>query len=72
VLDEPFAGLDASGRADLDAVLSGLRRRRDMALVIVSHDHDLPDGLVDRLVELEAGRISRDEPLEDAVPEAQS
>ncbi len=71
VLDEPFAGLDASGRADLDTLLSGLRQRSDIALVIVSHDRDLPEGLVDRLVELEAGRICRDEPLEDAIPEAQ-
>ena len=39
--------------------------------MIVSHDRDLPVGLVDRVVELEAGRIARDDPLEDAVPEAQ-
>jgi energy-coupling factor transporter ATP-binding protein EcfA2 len=71
VLDEPFAGLDANGQADLDTLLSGLRQRSDIALVIVSHDRDLPEGLVDRLVELEAGRICRDEPLEDAIPEAQ-
>jgi len=71
VLDEPFAGLDADGRAELDTVLSGLRRRHDIALVIVSHDRDLPAGLVDRIVELEAGRITRDEPLEDVFPGAQ-
>jgi len=71
VLDEPFAGLDADGRAELDAVLTEVRRRADIALVVVSHDRDLPAGLVDRVVELEAGRIARDEPLEDAVPEAQ-
>jgi energy-coupling factor transporter ATP-binding protein EcfA2 len=71
VLDEPFAGLDASGRADLDTLLTELRHRSDIALVIVSHDRDLPEGLVDRLVELEAGRLGRDEPLEDAVREAQ-
>ncbi len=58
VLDEPFAGLDADGRADLDTLLSGVRRRNDLALVIVSHDRDLPDGLVDRIIELEAGRIT--------------
>jgi len=71
VLDEPFAGLDAEGRAELDTVLSGLRRRHDIALVIVSHDRDLPAGLVDRIVELEDGRITRDEPVEDAFPGAQ-
>jgi len=71
VLDEPFAGLDASGRAELDALLTDLRLRTDVALVIVSHDRDLPPGLVDRMVELEAGRVTRDEPLEDAVPGTQ-
>jgi energy-coupling factor transport system ATP-binding protein len=71
VLDEPFAGLDAQGRAELDTLLTDMRRRTDIALVIVSHDRDLPDGLVDRTIELEAGRITRDEPLEDAVPEGQ-
>jgi energy-coupling factor transporter ATP-binding protein EcfA2 len=71
VLDEPFAGLDADGREELDTVLTELRNRRHLALVIVSHDRDLPAGLVDRVVELEAGRITRDDPLEDAVPEAQ-
>ncbi len=71
VLDEPFAGLDADGRAELDTLLTKLRQQRHIALVIVSHDRDLPDGLVDRVVELEAGRIGRDDPLEDAVPEAQ-
>jgi energy-coupling factor transport system ATP-binding protein len=71
VLDEPFAGLDANGRNEFDTVLTQLRRRRDIAIVIVSHDRDLPDGLVDRVVELESGRITRDEPLEDVLPEAQ-
>ena len=70
VLDEPFAGLDADGRAELDTLLTRLRQQHDIALVIVSHDRDLPEGLVDRIVELEAGRITRDEPLEDVVPEA--
>jgi energy-coupling factor transport system ATP-binding protein len=72
VLDEPFAGLDANGRAELDTLLTELRHRSGIALVIVSHDRDLPAGLVDRLVELDAGRITRDEPIEDAVPEARS
>jgi energy-coupling factor transport system ATP-binding protein len=61
VLDEPFAGLDADGRADLEALLVRLRDDHDIALIIVSHDHDLPPALVVRLVELERGRIVRDE-----------
>jgi energy-coupling factor transport system ATP-binding protein len=71
ILDEPFAGLDAAGRAELDTLLTDLRHRTDIALVIVSHDRDLPAGLVDRVVELEAGRITRDEPRERALPEGQ-
>ncbi len=71
VLDEPFAGLDADGRSELDALLTRLRIQQNVALVIVSHDYDLPPGLADRIIELEGGRITRDEPLEDAVPEAQ-
>ncbi len=71
VLDEPFAGLDADGRAELDTLLSALRRRRDLALVIVSHDRDLPVGLVDRVIELDSGRITRDEAADHALPGAQ-
>jgi energy-coupling factor transport system ATP-binding protein len=70
VLDEPFAGLDADGRTELDGVLTDLRRRHHLAIVIVSHDLDLPPGLIDRVVELEAGRIVRDEPVEGILPEA--
>jgi energy-coupling factor transport system ATP-binding protein len=70
VLDEPFAGLDADGRTELDGLLTDLRRRHRLAIVIVSHDLDLPIGLVDRVVELESGRIARDEPIEDVVGEA--
>jgi len=67
VLDEPFAGLDADGRAELDGLLTNLRRRHHLAIVIVSHDLDLPAGLVDRVVELESGRIARDEPIDDVL-----
>jgi energy-coupling factor transport system ATP-binding protein len=71
VLDEPFAGLDANGRAELDTLLARLRADHNIALAIVSHDYDLPPGLADRIVELERGRITRDEPVPDVVPEAQ-
>jgi energy-coupling factor transport system ATP-binding protein len=67
VLDEPFAGLDADGRTELDGLLTDLRRRHHLAIVIVSHDLDLPVGLIDRVVELESGRITRDEPIADVL-----
>jgi energy-coupling factor transport system ATP-binding protein len=65
VLDEPFAGLDADGRAELEGLLVRVRERHSVALVIVSHDRDLPAGLVDRVVELDRGRIVRDAPAAD-------
>jgi energy-coupling factor transport system ATP-binding protein len=65
VLDEPFAGLDAEGRDELGALLERLRATRGVALVVVSHDDDLPAGLIDR-----AGRVVRDDPLDDTVAES--
>jgi energy-coupling factor transport system ATP-binding protein len=67
VLDEPFAGLDSGGRGDLEALLLRLRNQHGMALVIVSHDRDLPPSLIERVIELEAGRIVRDDPVGDVV-----
>jgi len=62
VLDEPFAGLDDRGRAELSAALVRLRNERALTLVCVSHDHDLPGELFDREVELVDGRIAYDGP----------
>lgn len=61
VLDEPFAGLDAEGRADLGALLLTLRDEHGVAVVIVTHDADLPPALVERTIELDRGRVVRDE-----------
>ena len=62
VLDEPFAGLDDHGRAELSAALVRLRNERGLTLVCVSHDRDLPAVLVDREVELVDGRVAYDGP----------
>ncbi len=58
VLDEPFAGLDGAGRAGLAEVLARLRRERAMTLAVVSHDTEGLEGVVDRTIELEHGRIA--------------
>jgi energy-coupling factor transport system ATP-binding protein len=65
VLDEPFAGLDDGARADLTSALIRLRMERGLTLVCVSHDRDLPAALVDREIELTAGRITYDGPGRD-------
>jgi energy-coupling factor transport system ATP-binding protein len=69
VLDEPFAGLDAQGRRELEMLLTNIRTTQQVALVIVAHDRDLPPGLVDRVVELSQGRVTSDAPA-DEVTEA--
>jgi len=39
-----------------------MRADYNLTLICVSHDHDLPAGLVDREVELAEGRITYDGP----------
>lgn len=58
VLDEPFAGMDAGGRAELVDVLARLRAETGTSLVVVSHDTEGTDRLVDRVVTLEQGRVA--------------
>lgn len=62
VLDEPFAGLDADGRAALVATMGRLRSN-GVALVVVSHDYEGADQYAERVVGLRAGRVAFDEPL---------
>ncbi len=57
LLDEPHAGLDASGRDELDAVL------REAALagatvMVASHERERAGALADRVVSVVAGQIS--------------
>lgn len=71
VLDEPFAGLDDRGRDALGDLLVDLRHTQGITVVIVSHDADLPNGLVERVVELDRGHIICDAPyLDVSVPPA--
>ncbi|GAC1589056.1 MAG: hypothetical protein NVS3B21_05390 [Acidimicrobiales bacterium] len=60
VLDEPFAGLDAESRRDLADTLGELRARTHVTLVVVSHDTEGLDGVTERVVYLDAGRIVAD------------
>jgi energy-coupling factor transporter ATP-binding protein EcfA2 len=64
VLDEPFAGLDAGGRAGLIDVLGRLRTESGLTLVVISHDLEHADLLVDRVVTLDSGRIIADGPVD--------
>ncbi|MET7772948.1 ATP-binding cassette domain-containing protein [Nocardia sp. NPDC005366] len=56
VLDEPLAGLDPEGRADIVELLARLRDS-GLTLIVISHDVADMAAVCDRTVHLEAGRI---------------
>jgi oligopeptide/dipeptide ABC transporter ATP-binding protein len=57
ICDEPVSMLDASIRAQILAVLVGLQRRRDLALVFITHDLSLAWSLCDRIAVMYLGRV---------------
>jgi energy-coupling factor transporter ATP-binding protein EcfA2/energy-coupling factor transporter transmembrane protein EcfT len=63
VLDEPFAGMDADGREDLIAVLGRLRDETGATVVIVSHDTEGADRVVERAITLDGGAVVADSVL---------
>jgi energy-coupling factor transport system ATP-binding protein len=64
VLDEPLAGLDPQGRAEIVELLARLRNS-GLTLIVISHDvHDMA-AVCDRTVHLEAGRILETDPIRD-------
>ena len=56
LLDEPFTGLDEHSTQILSDRLRELRDDRRIVL-IATHDHDVVDGLVDRAVLIDHGRL---------------
>lgn len=56
VLDEPLAGLDDDGRAQLADVVDDLRRR-GTAVIVVSHDTSWGHERVTRVLRLDKGRL---------------
>jgi energy-coupling factor transport system ATP-binding protein len=57
MLDEPTAGLDASGRRELTRMIYSLA---DTTVIIVTHNQEDFLGLMDRLIGIAAGRIVMD------------
>ena len=59
LLDEPFGALDAITRSDLQRMLAGLRERRPLTLVLVTHDLREALFLADAVAVLRAGRLEQ-------------
>ena len=59
LLDEPFGALDAITRAELQQMFAGLRRRRPVTCVLVTHDLFEARRLADRIAVMRAGQIEQ-------------
>lgn len=71
VLDEPTAGLDPRGRAELMACLRRLHEEDGITVILVTHDIDDLAALVRRVVVLREGRIVADGPSEQVLTDPQ-
>lgn len=67
VLDEPLAGLDPEGRADIVELLARLRDS-GLTLIVISHDVEDMSAVCDRTVHLRSGRLLATESATDVAP----
>jgi peptide/nickel transport system ATP-binding protein len=57
VADEPTTALDASTQAQIVELLDRLRRERQMAIMLITHDMSVVTAIADRVAVMYAGRI---------------
>jgi ABC-2 type transport system ATP-binding protein len=57
LLDEPTTGLDPRSRRDVQAFLTEVRDRDDVAILLTTHDMEEAELLCDRMAFLAGGRI---------------
>ncbi|WP_198666671.1 ABC transporter ATP-binding protein [Marinomonas shanghaiensis] len=60
LLDEPTSALDMSVQAEILNLLNDLKAKRDLTMVMVSHDPDVVDYMCDHAVTMKAGRIDQE------------
>jgi oligopeptide/dipeptide ABC transporter ATP-binding protein len=58
IADEPTTALDVTIQAQIVEILNTLRREKDLAIVLITHDLGLVAGLADRIAILYSGRIA--------------
>jgi len=58
IADEPTTALDVTIQAQIVEILDTLRREKDLAIVLITHDLGLVAGLADRIAILYSGRIA--------------
>ena len=57
ILDEPTTALDATVQAEVLALLSELKKSRDMAMLLITHDFGVAARLADQLAVMYAGKL---------------
>ncbi len=57
VADEPTTALDVTTQAEVAAILNGLRRDHEVALLFITHDLELAAAVCDRIAVMYAGEI---------------
>ena len=67
VADEPTTALDVSVQKQILALLSELRERRHMSIVLITHDFGVATNFCDRLVVLYAGKVMESAPVEEFI-----
>ncbi|MCL1597725.1 MAG: ABC transporter ATP-binding protein, partial [Actinomycetia bacterium] len=65
IADEPLNGLDAPVAAAIMDLIKDMQAKRDMAMIIVTHDLAAVAGIADRVVVLYGGEIVEDAPVVD-------
>lgn len=60
ILDEPTAGLDPQGRKEILELISGLRERAGITIVLVSHSMEDVAENVDRIIVMNKGSVAFD------------
>jgi oligopeptide transport system ATP-binding protein len=65
IADEPTTALDVTVQAQILELIGELRRTRNMALVLITHDLGVIAGLTDRVIVMYAGRVVESAPVRD-------
>lgn len=65
IADEPTTALDVTIQAQIMKLLGELRRERNMAMILITHDIGLVANMADRVIVMYAGQIVEEAPVQE-------